>query len=86
MIGSVMKRHLRVEEEAHGMTGLTIASGASETRDCSSESPKQTGVQLDFASRLMERLNVLTGKTEAGSLCGGCEECPAPVRGTDRGH
>ena len=52
------------------MTAVTVASRASEARDRSrerTEAPKKNRVQLDFAPRSMERLNVLKAKTEAAS-------------------
>ena len=50
------------------MTARTVASSASKARDRSrekAEAPKKNRVQLDFAPRSMERLNVLKAKTEA---------------------
>lgn len=54
------------------MTTLTIGSGAanSEAKDRPRErsgSLKKNRVQLDFAPRSMERLNMLKAKTEASS-------------------
>ena len=52
------------------MNTLTIASGTSETRDrpeARAAARKKSRVQLDFAPRSMERLNLLKAKTEAAS-------------------
>lgn len=52
------------------MTALTLAAGLSEAPDRpreKAEAPKKNRVQLDFAPRSMERLNVLKAKTEAAS-------------------
>ena len=54
------------------MTALTLAAGAddTETRERTQEKSKglkKNRVQLDFAPRSMERLNILKMKTEASS-------------------
>jgi hypothetical protein len=54
------------------MTALTFVSGATDSEakakpEASFKAPKKNRVQLDFAPRSMERLNMLKAKTEASS-------------------